>query len=192
MNNRLKTLFVLAAGLATSALICQQAYAGPPPLINGSIAFNGTVTLDNGTLSAATKITGYPAEAVAAGEQFGNYSAIPNGFAVAFSTFTFSPPAATVTPLWTLTYSGVTYSLDATSMVSSYDGVANTWTMSGSGIASETGYTDTPGSWNMSINQSGLSLGFTSTAVVPDGGLTLSLLGLALAGIEGLRRKLAK
>jgi hypothetical protein len=54
------------------------------------------------------------------------------------------------------------------------------------------GFTDTPGTWIFSGNQSGGTLSFsTSNGNVPDGGMTVMLLGAALSGLALIRRKLA-
>ena len=104
-------------------------------------------------------------------------------------------PAASVTPLWAFTTGGLTYTFDATSMSSFYDATARIWDISGYGFADITGgstsYVWTEGSWNADVGVTGSSFFFGSAASVPDGGLTLGLLGCSLMALSALRRKLS-
>src|SRR5580700_8067570 len=87
------------------------------PIINGSISFAGGATL-NGNLQTATAFTGYSSLSVLAGAETGSYSALNGGGSfggtLSFTPFNFT--ANTVTPLWTVTFNGITYSFDATSV----------------------------------------------------------------------------
>jgi hypothetical protein len=65
--------------------------------------------------------------------------------------------------------------------------------MGGSGWAEIDGLDKTYGTWELTASQTGMAMGFESTASVvgvPDGALTLGLLGSALLALQGLRRKL--
>jgi hypothetical protein len=59
-------------------------------------------------------------------------------------------------------------------------------------MANITGFDPTPGTWTVTLTQSGASFAFGSTAApnVPDGGMTLMLLGSALTGLALIRRKI--
>jgi N-methylhydantoinase B/oxoprolinase/acetone carboxylase alpha subunit len=62
-------------------------------------------------------------------------------------------------------------------------------------MAMVTGFTATPGTWNVNLSQSGASIVFDSTAAVtpvtttPDGGSTLLMLGGGFLGLAGISRK---
>ena len=145
MKFKLRALSVVAA-LAT-CFAYHNAQAIP---ISGSIAFNGSATFDSTPISGATSFISLSPAFVAAFEQTGDYSAIPNFTSVAFTPFTFNSPTAPVVPLWTLTIGSVTYSFDATTMTSTYDAVHDVWDIGGSGVARIAGFDDTTGTWNLS------------------------------------------
>jgi hypothetical protein len=130
------------------------------------------------------------------GQQTGDYTFIPNGLAAQFSSFVFSPPTTPMVPLWSLTYNGITCSFDATSIVAHYNAALQIWNLGGSGVAHMTGEQDTPGQWNLTAGEQGISffLGSASAAQqvqAPDGGTTALLLGLALSSLALLRIKVA-
>jgi len=65
--------------------------------------------------------------------------------------------------------------------------------MGGQGYAEINGVDQTSGTWLVTASQSGLAVSFESTGTVvgvPDSGMTLGLLGSAMLGLQGLRRKL--
>ena len=164
--------------------------------ISGSINFDGVATTNTGNLSAATAFTSIYGTAVVAGET-GDYAGIPTVTPVTFTPFSFT--AAGVTPLWTLTYLGITYSFNATSIVVNAQN-ANFLNLSGTGIANITGKTSTSGLWSITDTSVGggpiFTFGGDSIANgVPDSGTTALLIVLGFAGIGmGLyaqRRKLA-
>jgi hypothetical protein len=110
----------------------------------------------------------------------------------------FNPPAPSVIPLWTFDVGPVgdqiVYSFDATSVTSSFNAVLNEWDIGGSGMAMVTGYSDTPGTWNVNLSQSGASFVFDSseatTPAVKDGGSTIAILGSVFIGLGAFGRKL--
>jgi hypothetical protein len=172
---------VMAFGLAVSA----QAV-----LIDGDVAFTGAYTLDNPDLLQATEFASFSGVLVADGQAFGDYAGTDDGVTpVTFTPFSFSPAEATPFLLWTFTIAATTYSFDASTLNVSYQS-ANTLVIEGLGTASITGFDATPGLWNITANKAGAAFSFSSSASVgvPDGGMTLSLLGLALGGIAALRR----
>jgi len=126
----------------------------------------------------------------------GVYSGAPILTPITFNGFQFNPPVAAVTPLWTFNVGAINYSFDATSVTSYYDATLRQWDIGGSGIAMVTGYSATPGTWNVNLSQSGASIVFDSSAAanpvntVPDGGPTAILLGGGFLGLAGLARKL--
>jgi hypothetical protein len=181
------TLLKFAGALLLGASLISTAVAVP---INGAISFNGLPTFNATPISGATAFTAFGSVQVQTGSQFGSYAGIPNDYTpVTFTPFVFSPPAGTVTPLWTLTFGGLTYSFDATSMTSSFNSANNIWNIGGNGIAHITGFTDTAGTWNLHAGNEGSSFTFGSSTNVPDGGTTSMLLGMALLGLGFIARR---
>ena len=166
---------------------------------SGSLAFgSSSVTTDNTDLQLATEfnITGAFTTA-----ETGIYSTlgVTDFHPVSFHGFSFNPAVTSVTPLWAFALGTTDFSLNATSVSSHWLTTVGggEWVISGMGMASITGFTDTPGTWTVNFSTSGnLSLGFDSTAdlapprSVPDTAGTGSLLGGALLGLGILRRKL--
>jgi hypothetical protein len=185
---------LLKFGLVILVLVLQLTVQAIP-YVNGSLSFNGVPVFDDPVnLSAATAFTAINNVTVAVGQQWGDYIAIPDGWTAFFSAFVFSPPATPLIPLWRMTFNGITYSFDATSMVAHYNAPLQIWNLGGSGIAHITDELDTPGIWNLSAGRQGISFflgaGSAVQASVPDGGSTALLLGTALAGLALHRRKL--
>jgi hypothetical protein len=176
----------LVAGLAGS-----NALAGE---FSGSIAFGATgVTTDNSILADASTFSLTDAYVTSATGEYATLGA--TAFTPAtFNGFTFNPPVASVDPLWTFDIGSTVFSFDATSLTSTWlPGVDNgEWVILGSGIASMTGFEDTPGEWTLNLSDSGnLSVGFDATAATtaPDGGTTVTLLGFALTAMGLYLRK---
>lgn len=108
------------------------------------------------------------------------------------NAFVFDPFSPPISPLWTFMFAGVTYSFDLTALTIDSQG-GNSLVLSGSGTLDITGFDTTPGSWVFTANQGGGSFSFSSSnnADLPEPGSALALLGIALLGVEVLRRKLA-
>ena len=83
---------------------------------------------------------------------------------VTFNGFTFNPAVASITPLWTFTYDGLTYSYDATSVVADFNASLDEWDIGGSGMAMITGFTSTPGTWTVNLSQTDASFAFDATS----------------------------
>jgi len=97
-----------------------------------------------------------------------------------------------VPALWTV--GGFTFDLIASHIVSQIgDGFL---LVAGTGmITGPAGFDPTRGNWLFSVQDDPADGVFSfsgSTQATPDGGATVALLGLALAGIEGIRRKLMR
>ena len=185
----LTTTAVIAGLVGTSANANQ---------FSGSIAFSAAgVTTDNSVLPSATTFSLTGAFTTA---ETGEYAllGVADFTPVNFNGFKFNPPVASVTPLWVFNIGSTSFSFDATSVDSQWvNGVGGgEWVITGTGIASITGFTDTPGTWTVNLSDSGnMSVGFDATAAVrqpntvPDGGATLSLLGGAFLLLHTYSRK---
>ena len=198
MKNLSKTILtMLAVGLLSCGLFCQQAQAMPispmPPLgapVTGDITFGGVVTLDSTSLAAATQVSAWNTSFVTSSS--GGFSGIAFGTAVTMTApWTFN--SGSHSALWSV--GGFTFDLTSSAIVSQSSTFLN---VLGTGTVSGNGFTATPATWSFSIsNPTGgnqITFGFTSdttsTATAPEGGMTVALLGIAFVGLEGLRRKL--
>ena len=189
-------LTVLAAGFLSCTLLCQNAGAIP---ITGTVDMSGTAFLNNTALGSATATTGYMSVTVGGiptgSGVSGSYTGVGTGMSgpsVTMNPFSFNPFSSSVTPLWTFMSAGNTYSFDLTVLSLTQQG-NNTLTLNGTGTLHITGFTDTPGTWVFTANNLSDTFSFSSSngAVgVPDSGSAVALLGIALAGIEGVRRVL--
>jgi len=180
--NKITSTFTFAGGLFLAFALSGNLTKATP--ISGSINFNGEATTNTGNLGSATSFSSIVGAIVVPAET-GNYSGIAIVTPVTFTPFSFT--AAGVTPLWTLTVGGVTYSFNATSIVVSNQN-ANFLNLQGTGIASITGFQDTAGSWSITDTSVGGSPTFTFGAAttvssVPDAGTTVLLIVLGLAGV---------
>lgn len=187
MKNPTKTLLAaLAVAFLACAAFSPQAQA---VMISGGISLGGTYTTDTGNINTADAFTSFSGVFVVSGA--GDYSGVPGGTGVSMNPFTFDPFGGPVVPLWTFMFAGSTYSFDLTSASIVTQG-GNSLVLEGAGDLMITGFDTTPGSWVFTANQGGGSFSFSSSnAAVPEGGSALALLGIALLGVEVLRRKLA-
>jgi len=178
-----------AASLLTPALQANE--------IVGSIGFGSLgVSITGASLATATSFTLNDPFITT---ETGVYSGAPILTAITFNGFQFNPPVSSVTPLWTFDVGAINYSFDATSVTSFYDSTLRQWDIGGSGVAMVTGYSATPGTWNVNLSQSGASIVFDSSAAgnptnnpppIPDGGSTMMLLGGGFLGLAGIARKI--
>ena len=182
-------LTLLVIGLVSCGLFSQQAQAVP---ITGGISLAGGYTVNTGNLNTATAFTSFPSVLVFSVS--GSYSGVGTGLSspvVTMSGFSFNPFSSSVIPLWTFMSGGSTYSFDLTVLSSRLQPGDNSLTLKGTGTLHITGFTDTAGSWLFTANQAVDTFTFSSSnGAVPDSGSAVALLGIALAGIEGVRRAL--
>jgi len=186
MKNRLsKTILVFfALGLISFAFCVQQAQAAQ---INGAITFAGGVTLDTDSVNTATEVTSWVDATVQSGS--GSFAGLDN-MAVAFTpTWFFN--SGPIVAFWSV--GGFTFDLIASSVFQRFgDGfllVTGTGTITGNGLEPSFG------TWFFSVQDDPANDVFSwsgGTEAIPDGGATVALLGLSLAGIEGIRRKLMR
>jgi len=184
---------VFATGLLSCGLFCQQVSATQ---ITGSIIMSGTAMASGDSGSGTTTISfTNPGWTVLTG--IGDYSSVTFGTPATLTAFSFTGTGTGATlsgpvmPEWTFTFGGNTYSFDLLSLISGTT-TSGTMAISGSGIAHITGFDDTPASWALEGSGSNyvFNLSASTTTAVPDGGSAVSLLGIALVGLEALRRRL--
>lgn len=158
-TNPLRCLGIWVVGLAIAN--CRMNTGAAPQFINGSISFVGT-PVPNGPLLTATAFTNFTSVFVSAADPAGSYSNVPVFTAASWTPFSFSPPAASVVPLWAFTNGGLSYSFDATSVALAFR-TTNVIDVQGSGIAHITGFADTPATWIFAANQNSSSYVFSAT-----------------------------
>lgn len=186
----LKTACVMLA-VAGFALTSQAI-----PSVTGAVSFSGTATMDGTSFMSATKFISFQDVDVGAESSLSGSYVGTHGAAVTVTPFTWSPPTAStpINPLWKFVSGGLTYSFDLTVLhldFASPTGIL----LSGIGTAHITGFLDTVGHWDFSAQTQNLasftfSATTTATAVVPDGGTTVAMLGASFLGICLVSRKL--
>ena len=184
-------LAVLATGLLGCGLFCQQAHA-----FNGSVSFFGAAHANHKSSGSGTTALFFtnPGWSVIAGD--GAYTGTV-GSAAHFTNFSFTGTGlgavltGPVTPQWTFSSGGNTYTFDLLALT---DGTitAGTMSLSGTGIAYINGGDPSAAVWALQGSGGKFTFKFSSstTTAVPDGGSAVALLGIALAGIEVVRRKI--
>jgi VPDSG-CTERM motif len=198
MRNVSKTMLaLLATGIVSCALFGPQAQADQ---ITGQISFSGVVRLNSPSLLTATAVQQWrdvfnhnPGFTNVTGDPTGDFGTFVNAGDLAhFATpWTFGlvsggPQAA----LWSV--GGFTFNLlsSTVDMRTAVDLIIH-----GTGTITGNGFDATPGTWDFHITNAGgqnhQSFSFAaSTSGVPDGGSAIALLGIALAGIEVVRKKI--
>lgn len=189
-------------GIAAAVAVTTAVQAIP---ISGTIEMGGEANLNTSDMGSATSITSWPLVYVVTDS--GAFSSIPG-----LPTFTtvnmnsaawvFAPaPGVALNNLWNVggfqfNFQSDTVSQSATALtIIGFGTIVST--VNGSGLD------PTAFEWELSAETptTGGNVQFTFSATaepnsngnaVPDGGITVAFLGLALAGLEGLRRKLGK
>ncbi len=180
------TLAALAAAVVATTFV-PQAQAAP---IEGAITFSGGAVYDTMSLATATRVDSFSNVVVQSRD--GDFSSVNIGDSVTMAEpWIFSP--STPTPgLWTV--GGFTYDLSSATVVFQS---ADFLSITGTGTISGNGFDPTEGMWNFtsqSPSAQGVFSFSASTAAqgVPDGGTTVALLGLGLAGLELIRRRMLR
>lgn len=192
------TKTILAAVAAT--VIGGLASTAQAVMIEGTVGFqapNGGSASENGNV---TTIHFAPPVHVNFGT--GDYSGT-EGSTATFADISFSGSGTNATllspntPQWTFMSGGNTFSFDLRSLEAATFTSGN-FSLSGLGVAHLTGFEDTTATFSIQGTGNGFTftlLQASSTAPapgqVPDGGSAIALLGIAIVGIEGLRRKFA-
>ena len=164
-----------SALIVSGALLVSVAKATP---ISGDINFFGVAKTDTGKLATATKFTTISGVTVVPVDD-GNYAGTA-GSSATFTPFSFS--ALGVTPLWSIVIGSTHYWFDATSVSIGMQN-KNFLNLEGKGVAYETGYDPTPGTWSITDTGTSATVTFGFSATVPDAGATALLVGLGLVGI---------
>ena len=157
--------------------------------ISGLLNISGTATFDKKSLGKATTVTPFTDVTVGGGNT-GDFGSITVGTSVVMaSPYIFSP--STNTPaLWSV--GGFTYDLQTSTVTLQNN---NFLLISGTGMIFANGFEPTAGVWAFSTqNASGkrhdtftFSANVEAVPGVPDGGMTVTLLGAALIGLGVLR-----
>lgn len=185
-------MLALAGAAAMMAVISVQATP-----ITGSISMAGSLSLDTSDVWTATTVENWGSTVVTGVTPiFSSYTSI--GSAVSMTgPWTFAPnPGNALSGLWSV--GGFTFSVNTDTVGYSVTGGYNTTTVVGHGTISGNGYDTTAFDWILSTqNPASGSIGnypqfsfSASTALVPDGGATVMLLGAALSAMGLLRKKL--
>ena len=191
LPNAIRT--VLATGLLSCALFSQQAQA---TAIQGNINFAGAVHFDTNSLATATRVVTWfdsngnaGFSSVQAGGT-GDFAGIAAGTQATMAQPWIFTPSTPTPGLWSV--GGFSYDLLTSTVVTQN---AGTLLITGTGIVSGNGFDPTSMDWSFTTQSAGgqtrTNFSFSANGVaVPDGGSAVALLGLALVGIEALRRKL--
>jgi VPDSG-CTERM motif len=194
MKNLSKTMLaVLVIGLLSCGLFCQQAQA-----FSGDVLFAGRVKSSGSSGAGTTHLTFTNNWTVA-------FLPIPDGAytgtagsAASMTNFSFKGTGTgavlvggTIANEWSFSHGGNTYSFDLVSLTSATI-THGTIDMSGTGIAHINGGDASAATWALQGTGRNFTFSFasSSTSAVPDGGSAVALLGIALAGIEIVRRKI--
>jgi len=184
-----KSIALIALVGAMTAFAPSRAMAA---FLTGTVDYGGAYTADAEDLTVATELA---ISNVIVLDSSGDFL---NVFGIAFpdllnhiATLTFDPAGTPYTPLWTHA-SGVSFDLTSLQIDQRED---NFLDLSGEGVFHAPGYEDTIGVWNLSLQQVNgqVSGSFSSSSIVEEvpEPVTISLLGLGLAGLAARRRKQA-
>jgi len=165
-------------------------------LITGEISFSGSATLDQ-NLATATSIVEFKNVTVGHDSQTGSYKTGTDGDFVNFSPFSFqSGGSLLLTPnpvtVWSFQAAGTTYSFKMNSLTSytvSGNQSLNVVSIEGSGMASITGYEDTPGHFDLTLLGHNSHVVFVAqNSPIPEPSTCAMVSGLGLVSFGLIRR----
>jgi hypothetical protein len=159
--------------------------------INGSIGFGGTYTQNGGTAGELNTATSMTINTVDIMSTTGDF--VGAGAPVTFASpigVNGNAPSLIGSSLWTVNVAGVTYKLTVSTETQPFAS-STQLNLEGTGVMTRNGLDATLGTWQLGFGVSGQSFTWqsTSASALPDGGMTVSLLGLALGGLGLVRRK---
>jgi VPDSG-CTERM motif len=183
------TLAVLVTAIITCGLFSQHVQASQ---ISGNITFTGSCTLNTKSASTATMVTGWHGLGAGGLPQVQSHDGSFNGSVTDGDAVTIAFPwsfnSGSVPNFWTV--DGFVFNLSSSSITMQGGGSV---TVDGTGTISGNGFDVTSGTWSFTTQNPSAHARFSfsaATGSVPDGGSAVALLGIALVGIEGLRRGL--
>jgi len=182
----MKLYKIVLASIAAVASVGLLSSAQATP-ITGMLNISGTAHY-NAPIATATQVTMFE-DVITGGANTGSFAGIPSLVPVTMtSPYIFNP--STPTPaLWSV--AGFTFDLLSSVIIfQSSHGIL----LEGEGIITGNGFDPTSGHWSFSQQQgAGTILTFSATTeAVPDGGMTMALLGAGLMGLAAFRVKFAK
>lgn len=172
--------FLVAGALALAVAVAPQTASAAP--FFGQLDYTGVHTPDDADLTAATESTIDANTVVIASGAFALAGISFGDTLVHVSPLEYRPFGGPYTPLWTHVASGVTFDLLSLNIVTD---TPNQLGLNGTGTFKGAGYDDTPGVWNMTLNNiNGEVTGSfsSSSAAVPEPAM-LAMLGLGLIGV---------
>jgi hypothetical protein len=160
--------------------------------LTGTVDYSGVYVADDEDLTVATELA---ISNVVVLNSSGDFDTV---FGMVFldllnhiATLTFDPAGTPYTPLWTHS-SGVSFDLSTLVIDQRED---NFLDLSGAGVFHAPDFDDTPGVWNLSLQQVNGEIegSFSSSSIVEEvpEPVTISLIGLGLAGLAARRRRQA-
>lgn len=173
---------ILMSALLGTLIAAPQARATE---ITGAITFAGGVKFDTTSLATATKVKTWTNVKVVSDD--GDFGGIAVNTPAAMSAPWIFAPSTPRPGLWSV--GGFTFDLLSSTVVLQNSGFL---LITGVGIISGNGFDPTDGIWSFSTQaprSNGIFSFSSSSEAVPDGGMTLVLLGAALGGLELMRRK---
>ena len=189
----MKFIKTLMAGLAAMVIAGGFALSAQATPITGLLNIGGTANFNTSSLKTASSATF--ADVIVLGGNTGDFAGFAVGTPVVMASYTFDPSTMT-NGLWSV--NGFTFNL--TSSVVSTPRTKFSLTVTGTGIITgPLGFDPTPGVWAFtSQNALGTphdTFSFSANSEagsIPDGGMTLALLGVGLMGIAAFRAKFRK
>ena len=195
----MKNVSTIVAGMLATLVIGTASVQAVP--ISGSIDILGIGDLQTtagSKLGTATGISGTTGTVFFGDGSFAGTA----GSSVGISPFMLNPVSTPVSPLWSFTVDGLTYSFDLLAMTVKLNNfgllyITGTGSLSITGVGSS--YDETAGTWTYADSKFGFLSSNTADSgstlnvsgavdLVPDGGLTIMLLGVALSGFYFFRK----
>lgn len=190
----MKRMAVTVAAFGVLMTMGARAEATP---ITGSVTFGGVIAATDFTTTNSIDVVNETAVVTCAqlGLCTGSYAPLNQNFVngtqlnALYKDFTFNPlPGGGYNPLWSFNYSGTTYAFNLLNIMSIERSV-NGILLTGTGLATITGFDNTAATWSFSADQTGRFAFSSTTTAVPDAGPTGLLLGMAVVGLALMRRR---